>query len=116
MPFHRRAVSELAVSTSTLRVDPDQVLQLKADLQPIHDEVEAFLNTNGRTMVVQPLGADPVSSETAEAFNENTRSALDAAWGYLAELKNVLAALDQAAQAYDLVEDTNTENFRRIVR
>lgn len=100
-------------SASTLRVDPAQVLQLKAELQPIYDEVEDFLNTRGRSMVVRPLGADPVSFETADAFNENAQSALDAAWGYLAELKRVLSTLDQAVKTYNLVEDTNTQGFRR---
>jgi hypothetical protein len=101
---------------TTLRVDPSQVLQLKADLQPIHDEVEEFLNTKGRSMAMQPLGADPVSHQTANAFNENAQSALDAAWGYLEELKAVLSALDQAVKTYNLVEDTNAQVFRRTAQ
>jgi hypothetical protein len=116
MPFDWRDTTEASPSTSTLRVEPEQVLQLKAELQPIHDEVEEFLNTKGRAMAIQPLGADPVSRETADVFNENTQSALDAAWGYLAELKNVLGTLDQAVRTYNLTEDTNAQAFRQALR
>jgi PE family protein len=115
MPFWNGG-TDTGPSRSTLRVDPAQVLQLKAELQPIYDEVEDFLNSRGRSMAMQPLGADPVSFETADAFNENARSALDAAWGYLAELKNVLSTLDQAVKTYNLVEDTNTQGFRQGIQ
>jgi hypothetical protein len=113
MPFDWRAATDTGSSTSTLRVEPDQVLQLKAELQLIYTEVEDFLYNKGRNMVMRPLGADPVSHETADAFNENAQSALDAAFGYLGELQGVLNALDQAAKTYNLVEDTNTQTFRQ---
>jgi hypothetical protein len=112
MPFWT-GETETSPSTSTLRVDPGQVLQLKAELQPIHDEVEKFLNNKAPSMLMRPLGADPVSSDTADAFNENTQAAIDAAFGYLNELKSVLATLDQAVKTYNLVEDTNTQTFRQ---
>jgi hypothetical protein len=113
MPFRPDGTG---ASTSTVRVDLDQVLRLKAELQPIHDEVETFLTRGASGMMMRPLGADPVSSETAEAFNENTQTAIDAARGYIAELKNVLDALDQAVQTYNLVEDANTQSFRQGVQ
>lgn len=100
-------------STSTLRVEPEQVLELKAELQAIHTEVEEFLYGSGRAMTMRPLGADPVSSETAQAFNENTQAAVDAAFGYLEALEGILNALDQAAKTYNLVEDANTMAFRQ---
>lgn len=109
MPFN---TPDTGPSNSTLRVDPDQVLALKADLQPIHDEVEKFLNTNGRMMAMRPLGADPVSRETADAFNENAQAAVEAAWGYLNEIAGVLEALDQAVKTYNLVEDTTEQTFQ----
>jgi hypothetical protein len=114
MPFDWSDAADTGPSTSTLRVEPDQVLQLKTELQPIYDEVEEFLNTQGRAMKMRPLGADPVSYEAAHAFNENAQSALDAAWGYLEALKDVLNALDQAAETYNLVEDTNAQVLRAL--
>jgi ElaB/YqjD/DUF883 family membrane-anchored ribosome-binding protein len=115
MPF-RPDGSTAVPTTSTLQVDPDQVLQLKAELQPIHDEVENFLRSKAPAMMMQPLGADAVSNETAQAFNENTQAAIDAARGYLDELTKVLGALDQAVRTYNLVEDTNTQAFRQDVQ
>ncbi|HEX6356316.1 PE domain-containing protein [Actinophytocola sp.] len=116
MPFVSRGAIDPGRSTSTLRVEPEQVLQLKAELQSIYDKVEKFLRAEGRNMLMQPLGADPVSRETADVFNENAKSAVDAAVGYLRELKGVLDALDQAARTYNLVEDTNAEDFRRALQ
>ena len=107
---------DTGASPSTLRVEPDQVLSLKNELQPIYDEVEVFLRRRTPTMMMRPLGADPVSSDTADAFNENAQAAIDAARGYMDALKGVLDALDQAARTYNLVEDTNTQTFRQGVQ
>ncbi|MFL6121699.1 PE domain-containing protein [Actinophytocola sp.] len=115
MPF-RTDGTNTGPSTSTLRVDPDQVLHLKTELQSIHDEVNKFLNRRAPAMTMRPLGADLVSSETAEAFNENSLVAIEVARGYLNELENILVTLDRAVRTYDLVEDTNTRTFRRSMR
>jgi hypothetical protein len=116
VPFDWRAATDTGPSTSTLRVEPDQVLQLKAELQPIYDEVRDFLRSKAPAMAMRPLGADPVSSETAEIFNKNAQTAVDAARGYLDELKGVLDALDQAVKTYNLVEDTSAQTFRQSVQ
>ena len=113
MPFNEPVTGP---TTSTLRVAPDQVLGLKAKLQPIHDEVERFLNKRAPNMMMEPLGADPVSIDTAQAFNENAQAAIDAAQGFLTQLEGVLNALDQAARTYNLVEDTNTQAFRQVTQ
>lgn len=112
MPF-RPGGTDAGPTTSTLRVDPTQVLHLKAELQPIYTEVEDFLYNKGRSMMIKALGADPVSFDTADVFNENAQSALDAAFGFLSAVQGVLDALDQAAKTYNLVEDTNVHTFRR---
>jgi hypothetical protein len=57
-----------------------------------------------------------VSYEAADAFNENSQAAIDAARGYLDALKGVLDALDQAIKTYNLVEDTNAQLFRRAIQ
>jgi len=117
MPFLEQGTSGEPMRSlgrvTTMRVDPTMILQLKAELQPIHDEVHDFLVYEAEGMVVRPLGADPVSRETADAFNENSQAAIQAAWGYVDELKNVLDTLDQAARDYNLVEDTNEQTFRQ---
>jgi hypothetical protein len=117
MPFIEQGASGEPMRSlgrvSNMRVDPAMVLQLKAELQPIHDEVEEFLNYEAEGMTVRPLGADPVSRETADAFNENSQNAIDMAWAYRDELKKTLDTLEQAAKDYNLVEDTNEQTFRQ---
>jgi hypothetical protein len=113
MPFIDTGATGSGPSASTLRVEPDQVLRLKAELQPIYDEVDLFLQNYGQSMVMRPLGADPVSFETAEAFNENAQTAINAARGYMDQLRGVLDALDQAVKTYNLVEETHTQTFRQ---
>jgi len=117
MPFLEQGTSGEPMRSlgrvTTMRVDPTMILQLKAELQPIHDEVYAFLTDDAQGMAVRPLGADPVSRDTADAFNENSQAAIETAWSYLEELKNVLDTLDQAARDYNLVEETNEHTFRQ---
>lgn len=117
MPFLEQGASGEPMRSlgrvSTMRVDPAMILQLKADLQPIYDDVYSFLAYEARGMVMRPLGADPVSRETAEAFNENAQTAIETATAFLDELKNVIDTLDQAARDYNLVEDTNEQTFRQ---
>jgi hypothetical protein len=117
MPFLEQGVSDEPMRSlgrvSNMRVDPAMILQLKAELQPIHEDVYTFLHNEAEAMVVRPLGADPVSRETADAFNENSRGAIEMAWAYLEELKNTLDTLEQAAKDYNLVEDTNEQTFRQ---
>lgn len=115
MPF-RPGGAETGPTTGTLQVNPAQVLQLKAELRPIYTEVEDFLYNKGRNMMMKALGADPVSVDTADAFNANAQSALDAAYGFLGALEGVLDALDQAGNTYNVVEEVNTHAFRRALR
>ena len=115
MPFWTGG-TDTGPSTSALRVDPAQVLQLKGELQPIYDEVDLFLQNYGQSMVMRPLGADAVSRETAESFNENAQAAIGAARGFMDQLRAVLEALDQAVKTYNLVEDTNVRSFRQGAR
>ena len=98
---------------STMRVDPAMVTQLKNDLQPIYDDVENFLLNKAEAMTVRPLGADRVSRNTAAKFNENSKAAIQAAWGYHGELMRVIATLDRSAKDYTAVEDTHEQTYRR---
>lgn len=114
MPFWTGDTARPDTGPSTLRVEPDQVIRLKNELQPIYDEVDEFLWARAPSMAMKALGADPVSSDAAEAFNENAQAAVDAARGYLNELKAVLDALDQAAKTYSLTEDERAQTFRQV--
>jgi hypothetical protein len=97
---------------ATLRVEPDQILRLKTRLDAIRDEVGSFLRDNRQVLNVRPLGKDPVSDETAQAFNENADAALAAAWGYHHELTRVVDALDEAAKEYKRREEANAQKYQ----
>jgi hypothetical protein len=101
---------------AALRVEPDQVRRLKAELESIHHEVEHFLKTRGPTMTILPLGADPVSNETAGAFNENSQTAIDATNGFLTQLQNVIHALDDSAKRYEEIDETHAGAYRPDAR
>lgn len=114
MPFWTGDTAKPDTGPSTLRVEPAQVLKLKNELQDIYDEVEEFVTTKAHSMTMQPLGADPVSSDAARTFNENSQAAANATVGYLNELQAVLDALDQAAKTYNLTEDNHAQSFRQV--
>lgn len=118
MPFWTgdTGTPDTSAGPSTLRVEPDQVIRLKNELQPVYDEVNDFLRTKAQGMVMRPLGADAVSSDAATAFNENSQAAAEAARGYLDQLKAVLDALDQAVRTYNLTEDDRVQAFRQVAR
>jgi hypothetical protein len=112
MPFAPGGAVGSGLGMATLHVEPDQVLRLRNRLAAVRDRVENFLRDKAEALNVRPLGADPVSAETAQAFNENAQAAIDAASGFVDELNRVLGSLDQAAKAYNLVENTHAQAYR----
>lgn len=99
---------------ATLVVQPDQVLHLKRRLEDRRDKIELFMrNERDNLTVVPPPGADPCSREGVEALSQNGQSAMDALDGFVAELTNVIDALDEAARMYGLAEESSTEAFRQ---
>ncbi|WP_189054045.1 PE domain-containing protein [Longimycelium tulufanense] len=99
--------------TAKLSVRPENVLQLKRELEDVRDEVRDFLLNNREALALRPQGADPVSLDAAKAVKENADTAVDVAETYIQRLASVIDALDQAAKTYGLVEDTNTANLQQ---
>lgn len=116
MPFAPTGVTGSDPGTVILRVDPDQILRLRDRLAAVREHVHEFLVKKSELLDVRPLGADPVSVETANAFNENARSAVEAADGFIDELTHVVEALGEAATAYKLTEDTHEQVYRQAGR
>lgn len=116
MPFAPGGAAGTGLGTVTLRVEPGEVIRLRNRLAAVRDQALKFLAENRERLYVRPLGADPVSAQTAQAFNENAQAALDAAWGFHDELTRVVDSLDQAAKAYNLTEDTHEQVYRQAGR
>jgi hypothetical protein len=97
---------------ATLHVDLDQVVALKAELEAIRDEADEYVSAKREALMVRPLGADPISSDTAEVFTQNGHTAIRAARGYVEELTRVVEALERTAMAYGMVEETGKITFQ----
>ena len=103
-----------ALPPATLVVHPDQVLRLKHRLearrQAVVDLMLAELDNLAR---VPPPGTDPCSTRAVDVLGQNGQSAIDASKGFVLELNNMIDSLGEAARMYGLVEDSNTDRFRR---
>jgi hypothetical protein len=98
-----------ALPLARLVVDPDKVLSLKHGVEEERDRVRDWLYANRWRLhdVPQP-GTDPCSGDACTTLGENGQSAVHAAEGYVAQLGNVAAQLDEIAKAYRLTEEDNT--------
>jgi hypothetical protein len=98
---------------ATLRVDSDQVVRLRKRLESVRVRVDTFLTNEAESLSIRQLGADPVSAETANAFNENAKVASQVAWEYVRQLQQVIEALDKSMAAYQLADDTHADIYRQ---
>ncbi|HEV2783370.1 MAG TPA: hypothetical protein VGX25_28640 [Actinophytocola sp.] len=116
MPFLQdgAATGEIgsALPPARLIVDPDKLLILKRGFEDECDRVNKWIYDNGGYLrVVSPPGADPCSEGTAAALGRNGTAAIEAANGYLLQLRMVAEALGEIARDYGLTEDGNTTKF-----
>ena len=89
-----------------LIVDPEQVHALRDGIEQERVEVEKWLVANIRKLNYVPRpGTDPCSKESAEALSENGQAAVEAAQGYVQELRRVVQALGEIAHEYRLMDD-----------
>ncbi|MGQ0839278.1 PE family protein [Actinokineospora sp.] len=107
------AIGSALSGMSTMRVDPDNIVELAHDLASVRDDVLHFLMYEGDLMRVLPPGADPVSRDGAEGFTENADQAVTAAHGYVEEMTRVIDSLRETSRSYGLVEESNTDAFLR---
>lgn len=119
MPFLQSSAAEFVggpvgtgLPVARLIVDPEQVLALRQGIEQEYRRVEKWLYDNHpRLNTVPPPGTDPCSDGSAEALGENGQAAVDAAWGYLNQLRSVVDALSEIAHDYRLAEDENAGAF-----
>jgi hypothetical protein len=95
-----------------LRVDPVSIVGAKKAFQEALDGIHAQLRRI-RAAGVEPWAADPVSSETAAAFNNRTSGDEPAAAervlvAYANQLTNAIDSLQHAEDAYRRTEGENS--------
>lgn len=97
-----------------LVVDPEQVRALWDGIEQERVEVEKWLLANFHKLDFVPrLGTDPCSKESAEALSKNGQAAVEAAQGYVQQLRNVAEALAEIAHEYRLMDDEGAGKLGR---
>jgi hypothetical protein len=91
----------------TMRVDPGKVLELKARLEAVRDNVAAFFRQQGDNLRTRPLAQDEVSVEAAKIFAENADTAIEVSKQFILQLTSTIDQLGEIAKTYNLVEDIN---------
>jgi hypothetical protein len=97
-----------------MTVSPENILRLMEGIETERDRLREWLITNREPLTkIDPPGNDPCSRDTVAVFEENGQSAVDKASAYVKELTNTVEELRACARDYGLIEDDNTDNFRR---
>jgi hypothetical protein len=112
MPFYAAKPDEGSSGPSiggpvTMRVEPDKVLDLKARLEAVHDNVDTFFRQQGDNLRARPLAQDDVSVDAANIFAKNADTAIEVGRQFVLELEKTVEQLGEIARTYSLVEDVN---------
>lgn len=99
-----------------MTVSPDKLVRLMEGIETERDRLREWLlnNETALTRIDQP-GTDLCSRDTVAVFSENGQSAIERAGLYVDQLDNVVTELRNSARDYGLIEDDNTDNFRREI-
>jgi hypothetical protein len=97
----------------TMRVEPGEILKLKAKYEAVRDSVQEFLYGQRENLRGRPLAEDDVSKDAAKVFALNAETAIDVTEKFLIELTRNIEQLDQAAKTYNLVEDVNKTRMQQ---
>jgi hypothetical protein len=111
MPFHPGSGS--TSGGTTMRIEPGQILKLKAEYQEVFDDVRNFLDRERDNLRGRPLADDDVSQDAAKVFQENAETAIKVTDLFLQELRRNIDQLDAAARTYNLTEDTNRASMQQ---
>lgn len=91
-----------------LKVDPSAIPQARAAFQHALDELTKELSQSQYVLTARPWADDPVSSETAKQFNDETQGkALEALIGYRDQLDGVVKQLTAIEEQYRMTEGDN---------
>jgi hypothetical protein len=104
-------------SGAKLRVDRESLPHLRRVFDNALSKLDVQINEAITAVRVSPWAGDPVSESAATRFNDHsvddTDSALNVLTAYQQRLKSASDALEQVAQQYQIVEDTNTASMQQ---
>jgi hypothetical protein len=97
-------------------VSPDKLVRLMEGIETERDRLRTWLRENRLPLTdIRAPGNDPCSRDTVTVFSQNGESAVEKADAYVTQLTNVIIELRNSARDYGLIEDENTDNFRREI-
>jgi hypothetical protein len=100
-----------------LKVDPSAIPQARAAFEKALDEFDARIKPQVNSLPTRPWAADPISSETSKAFNDQTSDkALAALTAYRKQLTGVIDQLRAIEQQYILTEGDNAAMWGKHLR
>jgi hypothetical protein len=106
----------LGSGTATLRVDREAVPALRTVFDKALAKLDVQIDQAITRVRVAPWAGDPISQEAATSFNDHAintpSSALNALLAYQQRLQSASDALQQVANAYQIVEGDNAASFR----
>ncbi|WP_063798914.1 PE domain-containing protein [Nocardia sp. NRRL S-836] len=92
-----------------LRVDPSAIPEARKAFEHALSEFDNKIKQAVEDLPTRPWAGDPISSETAKAFNQQTSdAALTALATYRKQLQQVVDQLTKIEEQYRMVEGDNT--------
>jgi hypothetical protein len=115
MPFWEEGAEPAPPSPAArMVVDPDNIIRLKQRLEDRRQILRDYLTRKGDALFTgRAPGTDPCSERNAEVFTDNGKAAAEALRGFIKALGATIDSLHASAVAYGLVEEDNTDRFRR---
>jgi hypothetical protein len=96
---------------SSFSIEPQAIPALQASLTDIYHQYESFARLRSGEIMLQPLGSDPASLETAKRHNQKAGAAIKAIEAYASQLQSVIKSLGQQAARYHVTEATSAASF-----
>jgi len=100
----------------TMRVEPEEVVRLRIRLEAVRDSVNDYVRDNTDALRGKPLAEDDVSKDAAKDFEVNADAAITETRKFVNELERTIAGLKDAADTYNLVDDTHASAMQKLTK
>jgi exonuclease VII small subunit len=100
----------------TMKVEPAEVVRLRAKLQAVRDSVNDFVRDNRIALRATPFADDDVSQDASKDFANNADKAIEVTRQFIDELEHTIDELDKAIKRYNLADDTHASAMQQLNR
>lgn len=99
-----------------MTVQPEEVVRLMHRLEAVRDSVNDFIHDSRIALRGKPLAEDDVSKDAAKDFEVNADAAITETRKFVEELERTIAGLKDAADTYNLVDDTHATAMQKLTK